>query len=121
MLRKCRTCGKEACTEEDLKDFLPDKKSKHGKQNLCYSCSRASRNLVKLQAIAYKGSKCSCCGISYDGTNGSIFDFHHLNPDEKEFSLGNKSNPSWETVKKEIDKCILLCANCHRLEHSSSF
>ena len=40
--------------------------------------------------------------------------FHHLNPKEKDFDLSSRGlTRSWERIKKEIDKCVLLCANCH--------
>ena len=66
----------------------------------------------------YKGGKCSRCG--YDKCEAAL-QFHHLNPDEKEFTLSkinlNDSNFTFETLLKEADKCILLCANCHAEEH----
>jgi hypothetical protein len=52
----------------------------------------------------------------------SALDFHHINPDEKEFEIDIRkfSNTNLEDLQKEIDKCILLCANCHREEHNPS-
>lgn len=48
-----------------------------------------------------------------------MYDFHHLNPKEKDFGLGDKtSTVKWDKVQTEIDKCILVCANCHRQIHS---
>lgn len=40
-------------------------------------------------------------------------DFHHKDPNTKEFSIGKEGCIGWEKVKKEIDKCILVCSNCH--------
>ncbi len=45
--------------------------------------------------------------------------FHHTEPGGKEFVIGNASNKSWDSIKAEMQKCILLCANCHMIEHSS--
>jgi len=46
-------------------------------------------------------------------------EFHHRNPSEKEFNVSSKGHSrSWERVKKEIEKCDLLCANCHREIHA---
>mgnify|MGYP005855513707 CR=1 FL=1 len=45
-------------------------------------------------------------------------DFHHLDPQKKDFNLGIAIIQwKWEKVKPELDKCILLCANCHRELH----
>ncbi len=69
------------------------------------------RRKVKLLAIEYKGGKCQVCGYrKYPGA----LDFHHVNGDKK-FGIGDKGyTRSWEKVKAELDKCILVCANCHR-------
>ena len=69
---------------------------------------------LKLKAIDYLGSKCIRCG--YSGVY-AVFDFHHRDPTEKEFSWGSKRTSNWESLKKELDKCDLLCSNCHREVH----
>ncbi len=43
-------------------------------------------------------------------------DFHHLDPLEKEFTLSARMT-SWSRIKRELDKCVLLCARCHREVH----
>lgn len=76
------------------------------------------KHLRKEKMVMYKGGKCSICGIEYNGENGAIFDFHHINPEEKEYRPSTSSSiADWERVKKELDKCILVCSNCHRLIH----
>lgn len=79
-------------------------------------CERALKR--KLELIEYKGGKCECCG--YD-KNIAAFEFHHLNPELKSFQLDSRrlSNTKIESLIKEADKCILLCANCHREEHNT--
>ena len=63
-------------------------------------------------AIEYKGGKCILCG--YDKCSRAL-EFHHVNPEEKEFGISKDgATRSWEKVKIELDKCVLLCANCHR-------
>lgn len=74
-----------------------------------------ARRRQKQRAIEYKGGKCERCG--YDKCPAAL-DFHHLDPLEKDFSLG-KSLRSFESVKAEIDKCVLVCSNCHREIHES--
>ena len=70
---------------------------------------------VKQMSIEYKGGKCEKCG--YNKCIAAL-EFHHLNPEEKDFGIGSKGyTRSWEKVKEELDKCILVCANCHREIH----
>jgi 5-methylcytosine-specific restriction endonuclease McrA len=70
------------------------------------------RRKVKAMAIEYKGGKCQICG--YNKYQGAL-DLHHINPNDKDFNLGHRGHSrSWERVKRELDKCILVCANCHR-------
>ena len=74
------------------------------------------RRKIKLMAIEYKGGKCSKCG--YDKCPDAL-DFHHVDESQKEFNLSHNGHcRAWETVKKELDKCILVCANCHREIHA---
>jgi predicted HNH restriction endonuclease len=44
--------------------------------------------------------------------------FHHCKG-KKEFTIGEVANKAWNSIVKELDKCILLCANCHSIEHTS--
>ena len=70
----------------------------------------------KQQALDYKGGKCQVCGYcKYQGA----LDFHHLDPSQKDIEMSRFSKfPLSEDGKKELDKCILLCANCHREAHA---
>jgi len=67
-------------------------------------------------SVEYKGGKCCICG--YDKCIGAL-EFHHVNRDNKEFNISQDGNSmSWDKVKNELDKCICVCANCHREIHS---
>ena len=59
----------------------------------------------------YKGGNCIFCGYN---KSLSALEFHHMNPQKKD---GIKAHWSFEKSKTELDKCILLCANCHREFH----
>jgi len=86
---------------------------KDKKKQYAYMVER--RRQIKLKAIQYLGGKCSRCG--YNNCAGALH-FHHKDETTKEFGLSNKGLiRSWEKVKKELDKCELLCANCHAEEH----
>lgn len=87
----------------------------------CLKCEAEAvqrrRDKVKLMSIAYKGGKCQCCG--YNKYVGAL-EFHHINSEEKDFGISAKGyTRSWKRVKEELDKCILVCANCHREIHGN--
>lgn len=69
---------------------------------------------MKLLAFVYKGASCIGCGLKDE--NLAVYDFHHI--DTKEFNISQILRKSWPIVKSELDKCILLCCRCHRLEHA---
>lgn len=69
----------------------------------------------KKKAVEYLGGKCVHCGLVSDKL--CVYDFHHINPEEKEADPGSLLHYSWKRIQEELDKCILLCANCHRIEH----
>lgn len=68
------------------------------------------RRRVKQKLIIYKGGKCEICG--YIKPFPSVYDFHHKDPNKKDFSISGKTW-SFEKLKTEVDKCMLLCKNCH--------
>jgi len=73
------------------------------------------RKMIRKMAIDYKGGKCALCG--YDKCLQAL-EFHHVNGGGKDFGISAKGyTRSWNQVKSELDKCILLCANCHREVH----
>lgn len=60
------------------------------------------------------GGCCQICGYNRAIT---ALDLHHLNPIDKEFDIGTILNKDWELINSEIQKCILVCSNCHREIH----
>lgn len=76
-------------------------------------------NALRKDRILYvMGEKCCICG--YNKCKAAL-DLHHINPDEKEFSLSNQCSISWEKTVNELKKCVLVCANCHREIHYGDF
>lgn len=76
------------------------------------------RRRLKQLAIEYKGGKCSLCG--YCKCTGAL-EFHHIDPKTKDFSLSTDGlTRSWKRIKVELDKCILVCSNCHKEIHSET-
>ena len=82
---------------------------------MSYENVKNSRARLKNRAVYVLGGKCQICG--YDKCQQAL-DFHHIDPNIKAFGIQENCNRSWETVKAEIKKCALLCANCHREVHS---
>lgn len=81
-----------------------------------YTHVKRFRHKVKERLVEYAGGKCCKCG--YDRCMSAL-EFHHLDPNEKDFGIGERGKTlSFEKMKKEVDKCILVCANCHREIHA---
>jgi len=76
------------------------------------------RDKLKEKAIAYKGGKCVQCG--YFKCSAAL-EFHHKDKNRKDYGISHSGyTRSWDKVKKELDKCILLCSNCHREIHNEA-
>lgn len=108
-IRECKTHGETAFVE-DYKGYYR-----------CKACRvdavSKRRKKVKKLAVEYKGSKCYDCGL--ESPYPEVYDFHHLDPSEKDFAISrNGHTRSWEATKGELDKCVMLCANCHRIRHA---
>ena len=73
------------------------------------------RQKLREMAIEYGGGKCQRCGYE---KSGRALSFHHKDPTKKDFGLSTRGlTRSWEKTKTELDKCILVCANCHMEIH----
>ena len=78
---------------------------------------RRNRQERKRKAVQYLGGKCVDCGLQTDFM--SVYDFHHKDAETKSDRVAELISHyrSWEIVQAELDKCILLCSNCHRIRH----
>ncbi len=108
-----KTCVK--CYNE-YEEALFYNRSKNRKRNECKYCwneiTKQNQLKIKLEMIQYKGGKCSNCGYN---KHYSALEFHHIDPNKKEIEPAKAT--SFLRIKDELDKCILLCANCHREVH----
>lgn len=77
-----------------------------------FSYSFKKRN--KQKSVDYMGGKCLHCG--YDECLSAMH-FHHVNSENKSFNINQGIARKWEVIRSELDKCILLCMNCHFKEH----
>lgn len=74
------------------------------------------RKKLKEMAISLKGGKCIFCGYN---RSSAALDFHHIDGKTKEFGMSlDGITRSWKRVEKELEKCVLVCANCHREIHA---
>ena len=105
------------CKHHGLTEYVYVESAKRYRCVKCRSNAvQKRRDKTKEILVQYKGGKCEVCG--YDKCLGAL-EFHHLNPEEKDFGIGAKGyTRSIEKNKQEVDKCILVCANCHREIHS---
>jgi len=71
-----------------------------------------SRRDLKAKAIAHLGGVCVDCGGTY---HQAAYDFHHEKG--KDFGIGGLFLKDWPKVERELQKCVLLCSNCHRVRH----
>ena len=89
---------------------------KHGKKKKISNTEAVEswRKRKKKVLVEYKGGKCQCCGYS---KCIEALEFHHLDPNIKSFTISGKSK-SFNSLKSEVDKCILVCSNCHKEIHA---
>lgn len=95
---------------------MPDKRTYADRAEYLRKAVTERRKKLREMAREYKGGKCIICG--YRKYSGAL-DFHHKDSSKKDFGLSmNGLTHSWDKIKKEVDKCVLLCANCHREVHA---
>ena len=108
----CEKCGKT---------FIP--KQYGSTRRYCFECipdglsnGAEIRKQIKHWALEYKGTQCSICG--YNKCIEAL-EFHHRDMSEKDFSISDRNlKLDWQAIKKELDKCDVVCANCHRELHA---
>lgn len=132
---KCKNCAKEFSTNFKLNGISHNL----GNRKFCLDCSpfkqhntrdittiklsakssyanvKTFRHRKKDKAIEYKGGKCCVCGYQKCRRNLS---FHHLDPSQKDFAISSKTSWGFDKIKAELDKCILVCHNCHGEIHA---
>jgi len=110
--RKSRKDGWEFyCKECVQKTTLANYNKNKEKWN---KTTRKNKKLQRQRINEYKNSlNCLKCGESRNW----LLDFHHKDPNQKDFQISQGERYGWEKVKKEIEKCIVLCSNCHRDFH----
>jgi hypothetical protein len=107
---RCEICNRS---------YAYDRRKGHTRRR-CNSCRSncsgfGNREALKRRMVAYKGGKCEACG--YDMCVRALT-FHHVNGADKRFTFAGNHNRSWSVLRDELDKCVMLCQNCHNELHA---
>lgn len=130
-----KKCCSKCLQEKDFSEFRKDKSRPDGVTPWCKVCARefyrsqystkygdkyaiASKDRRSKQVALleeYKNNlQCIVCGEE----ENVCLEFHHIDPSQKEFQVGNAIGRSWEKILDEIRKCVCLCSNCHKKVHA---
>lgn len=103
----CKSCATQRAKNwRVVKENNPDWRKERNAQ-LADNNRKLKRKMVELM-----GDVCNDCVQQYPDY---VYDFHHLDPSQKDFNIGSSRN--WSKIEKELSKCVMLCANCHRIRH----
>jgi|SRR3989344_3558379 len=95
---------------------MPEKRTYADRAEYLKRAVTKRRRKLKVMVVEYKGGKCILCG--YHRCIWAL-DLHHVDEREKLFNLSLRGlTRSWEKIKHEADKCVFVCANCHREVHA---
>lgn len=76
---------------------------------------KPSEKQRKIKLLKLKGGCCIVCGFN---KSKSALDFHHLDPSKKDPDIVLTKNMGWDKLITEVNKCVILCSNCHRMVHA---
>jgi hypothetical protein len=116
-MKECRYCKKSYPESYFGVALTTDKKVY--RRHKCKFCYQEVKNILRRKKRTWlvdykKNCRCNKCGVN----DFRVLEFHHLDKQEKEFSLSwAHDNKGIEHMKEEMKKCIILCANCHRILH----
>ncbi len=130
-MKECKSCFEI----KDDADFTKDKNRPDGLYLYCKMCKRekdkerytgetVSKNRERVRVRAQKHYdkiveiKSSTGCLICSEREPCCLEFHHLDPNEKEFEVAKNPSRSWENIESEMKKCIVVCSNCHRKIHA---
>lgn len=118
-MKLCKYCGK-AYPESDF-GVAKTTEAKTYRRLKCRYCYRSTKNILRTKRISRiniikEEQGCIRCKIK----DPRVLEFHHLDTSKKEFNIADYyySHFSFEKLNQEIAKCVIICANCHRILHA---
>ena len=112
--RVCKACGAEKPLSEFQKTGIRDGVQRYkSKCKICQGEVDRARYKRQRDFLGSLKLRCEKCGE----TRPEVLDFHHRNPAEKDFTIGRSPIRTEESLMVEIEKCVVLCSNCHREFH----
>jgi hypothetical protein len=111
----CSKCGVEKSVTEYHKNGF-DRQGNQKYRGYCKECANKRETERYWEKRAFVDAQRTCC-IKCGETRSYVLDFHHIDSDNKDFTIGKMKRGSTEVLQAEIDKCVCLCANCHREFH----
>lgn len=80
-----------------------------------YQIQKMEKRYDKFYDAVYKGKCCERCGFD----DVRALELHHKDPENKSFTIGREVRSiAWDKLMEEVAKCEIVCANCHKIEHS---
>lgn len=98
----------KSCRHQRAKQYYYDNKEKMQSQSTVWK---------KIQRDKINKFKDSCSCLKCGENRNWLLDFHHIDPTKKDFQISQGERFGWGKIKNEIDKCVILCSNCHRDFH----
>jgi hypothetical protein len=112
----CTKCHQEL----PITDFNYRNKAKGTRRSECKYChTKYMRDKYQEKKVIVQQWKTELCCAKCGESRGYVLDYHHIDPSQKEDTIARmiSNNYTLDKVKQEIEKCICLCANCHREFH----
>jgi len=127
-IKECSKCKQP----KDISLFVKDKRCKDGATKVCLECrtiynrDRYKNNREQYLNKHYEnkerikenlGGKYNCNDCEYTYKTSAPYDIHHIDSKTKDRGISQMITYSWTKIQEELDKCVLLCACCHRIRH----
>lgn len=114
--QKAANAKRRAAYPNESKDSMIAWRRIHGEEERQKEHKKRWAN--KQLSVEYMGGHCKKCGLTF---HMDVYEFHHADRDEKDSTVASLMGRKFEGIKEELDKCVLLCANCHRIEHAELY